>query len=203
VRAEVAAAQRLLPTLNGGVLRTFDGTLLVRDLQLGARWLPARSDTLVVAVEPGVSLPVGSIGADAGPLPTTSGSVDPTLAADLIVGGTALLMAGVQTRLPVVAGRDGLRQGPFARGDVRGAWRAGAVVPWAGLSLLRQAPHADGRGDLWELAAVAGASLELSENTGLGATVRVPLVSDATRPYTLAPGLSVRQVFGRPAGGEH
>ena len=60
------------------------------------------------------------IGATAGPLQTTTGSVDPTLAADLVVGSRAIVMVGGNVRAPVVQGRDQLRQGIFARGDLRG-----------------------------------------------------------------------------------
>jgi len=186
----------VLPTVNAGLLRTAAGPVRVRDLQLGARLLPVRADTLLVAVEPGVSLPTGSIGADAGPLPTTSGSVDPTLKADLVAGARWLGLVGVQGRLPLIEGRDGLRQGAFGRADLRGAVRQGIAVPWLGVSGLRQAPHANGAGALWEVAAIAGVSVELSETTGLGALVRVPLWTDASQRYAVAPGLSVRQVLG-------
>jgi len=183
-------------TLNGGVLRTLAGPVRVRDLQLGARFLPVRTDTLVVAVEPGASLPMGSVGADAGPLPTTTGSIDPTLTADVVAGGTVLGLFGIQSRFPVSDGRDGLRQGAFARADVRGAYRVGRVVPWAGVSGLRQAPDDDGRGALWEVASVAGAAFELSASTGLTVHVRVPVWTDASQRYLVAPGLAVRQVLG-------
>jgi len=197
LRGEIGVTESVLPTINAGLLRTLAGPVLVRDLQLGARTLPVRTADVVLAIEPGLSLPTGSIGADAGPLPTTSGSVDPTLKADLIVGAKVLGLAGVQARFPVIEGRDGLRQGPFARADLRGAVRQGIAVPWLGTSLLRQAPHADGRGDLWEVAVTAGVSIELSDTTGVGALVRVPVWTDATAPYSVAPGLSVRQVLGR------
>jgi len=183
-------------TLNGGILRTLAGPVRVRDLQVGTRFLPVRSDTRVVAVEPAVTVPLGPFSADAGPLPTTTGSVDPTLKADVVAGGTVLGLLGIQSRFPVSDGRDGLRQGAFARADLRGAYRLGRVVPWAGVSGLRQAPHDDGRGALWELASVAGAAFELSESTGLTAHIRVPVWTDASQRYMVAPGLAVRQVLG-------
>jgi len=203
LRGEVAVAPWLLPTLNGGILRTLAGPVRVRDLQLGARLLPVRDDALVIAVEPGLSVPLGSVGADAGPLPTTSGSVDPTLKADVVAGGQVLGLFGVQAQFPIVEGRDGLRQGPFARADLRGALRQGIVVPWLGMSGLRQAPHANGGGSLWELAAVAGAVVEISDTTGLAAQVRVPVWTDATERYWVAPGLAVRQVIGRKVEDAH
>lgn len=203
LRGEVAVTERLWPTVNGGLLRTFTGDLRLRDLQVGARWLPVRGDTLVVAVEPGLSLPLGSVGADAGFLPTTSGSVDPTLKADVVVGAQWLALAGVQARAPVVDGRDGVRQGPFARADLRGAARFGDAVPFVGASVLRQAPHADGRGAFSEVAASAGVSLTLGERTGLGASLRVPLWTDATERYALAPAISLRQVLGKRADDQH
>jgi len=203
LRGEVGVTDSLLPTINAGLLRTLAGPVRVRDLQLGARFLPARSDSLVVAVEPGLSLPLGSIGADAGPLPTTSGSVDPTLKADLIAGGAWLAIAGLQARFPVVDGRDALRQGPFARADLRAARRIGVTVPWLGLSGLRQAAHADGRGSLWELAAIAGVAVHLGDTTSLGALVRVPMWTDATSTYVVAPGLSLRQVIGGAPADAH
>ena len=86
-----------------------------------------------------------------------------------------------------------------ARSDLRGAVRVGMAVPWVGVSGLRQAPHDDGRGSLWEVAAVAGTVLELSDTTGLSAQVRVPLWTDASQPYAVAPGLALRQVLGRKA----
>ena len=184
-------------------MRTLRGDVLPRDVQAGLRWLPVRTDTWVLAVEPGLSFPVGSIGADAGPLPTTSGSVDPTPKADVIAGAKWLALAGVQARLPVVAGRDDLLQGPFARADLRGAVRQGRVVPWVGTSLLRQAPHANGAGALWELSAIGGASIELGETTGLGVTLRVPVWTDASEPYVIAPGLSLRQVLRGGATDTH
>ena len=102
--------------------------------------------------------------------------------------------------MPVVEGRDGRRQGAYARGDLRGAVRVGVAVPWLGVSGLRQAPHTNGRGALWELAAVAGASFDVSKRTGLSAQARVPLWTDASERYVVAPGLSVRHVFGTQGG---
>ena len=201
LRGEVSLAKGVLSTVNGGVLRTLQGDVWVRDVQLGLRLLPFKKDTLLWAIEPGFSVPVGSIGADAGPLPTTSGSVDPTLNSDLVVGAKVLGLLGAQLRVPVVAGRDDLLQGPYARVDLRGALRQGRVVPSLGLSGLRQAPHSNGTGALWELAAVAGASIELGKTTGLGVSLRVPLWTDATERYAVAPGLSLRQVI-RPSKGK-
>ncbi len=198
LRGEVSVAKGVLPTVNAGMLRTMEGQVRVRDLQLGVRWLPVSKDTLLVAVEPGVSVPLGSVGADAGPLPTTSGSVDPTAKADLVAGARVLGLVGVQARAPLAEGRDGLRQGPYARVDLRGGLRQGIAVPWVGVSGLRQAPHGNGAGSLWEVAGIAGVSLSVSETTGVGALVRVPLWSDASEPYWVAPGLSVRQVVGGP-----
>jgi hypothetical protein len=110
---------------------------------------------------------------------------------------------GVQAQFPVVAGRDGVLQGPFARADLRGALRQGIVVPWVGVSGLRQSAQDNGRNGLWELAAVAGAVVEVSDTTGIALQARVPLWTDATQRYWVAPGLAVRQVLGRKAETEH
>jgi hypothetical protein len=165
--------------------------------------VPLRTDTVVLSVEPGVSFPTGSIGASAGPLQTTTGSVDPTLAADLVVGSRAIVMVGGNVRAPVVQGRDQLRQGIFARGDLRGGLRAGDFVPWLGASSLRQTPAANGTGTLSEIAAIAGLWWTPLESSGLGAQVRVPVWTNATELYPFAAGVTWRSVFRAKGKDDH
>ena len=203
VRGELALQERLQLTLGFGGLRSSAGELRLRDTRLGARALAVRRDYLMIAVEPGVTFPTGSIGANAGPLPTTTGSVDPDLLVDAVVGSQVLGMWGAQARVPIVKGRDDLRQGAYLRSDLRLGVRLGHIVPWLGASGLVQMPSTRGNDGLRELAAVGGAWWTVSDVVGLGLQARVPVVTDASQTYPVAVGALCRTVFRARSKEDH
>lgn len=204
VGVEVPLGSRVAVVGWGGVQRHADGSLDPRDATVAALWLPISSPRLMVRLQPGLSIPTGGIGSGLYFTPLSTASVDPWLSADVVYGEGWLGSASLIGRVPLYDGWDRRRQGPFVRGDLRGARRLGFGVAFLGASAVRQAPS-DPVGavpDFAELAATAGAVANLAERWSATAQLRLPLWASAEATRQLSGGLSVRAVLGSRGGGE-
>ncbi len=186
---------------SGGAQRWDSGAVDPRDGRIALGFKPVREAALTLSIEPGVSLPLGSVGAPLGFVPLSTGSVDPWLSATLIGGGAWLGVVSVEGRAPLYAGRDGVVQGPFGRADLLGARRFGTVVPWLGVSTVGRTAGSNDTGAFWEISPVAGATWGFADRWAGSLTLRVPVLGGAE--YAVAGGLSVRAVIGKRASGEH
>ncbi len=176
--------------------RRSDGSVGARDSLLLVPVHVVESATLRVRVVPGVSFPTGSFGEETGFVQLSTGSVDPWLGGDALVGGEWLAGFGVTSRLPVVAGTDGDRQGVYARANARVARRFGAGgAAWLGVSPVTALPSSSGGGDFSELAIIGGVTVPLGEAWALMPRLRVPAWQSAGT-YAASVGLSVSTVFG-------
>lgn len=199
---EVPLWPRLSAVAWGGLQRHTDGSLDPRDATLAALWLPVSSPRLTVRLRPGLSIPTGGIGSGLYFTPLSTASVDPWLSADGVYGEAWLASASLIGRIPLYDGWDRRRQGPFLRGDLRGARRLGFGVAFLGLSAVRQAPS-DPVGsvpDFSELAATAGGVANLSERWSATVQLRLPLWASAEATRQLSGGLGLRAVID-PRGG--
>jgi hypothetical protein len=77
------------------------------------------------------------------------------------------------------------------------------AVPWAGLSVSANAPHSSGNGDFVELAAIAGALINLGDRWASSVQARVPLAGAPGVVYPVAGGLAVSRVFGAREAEHH
>jgi hypothetical protein len=184
-----------------GVHRHADGSFDPRDAVAALTWTPVSRDTLLVRFLPGVNIPTGGVGNGIYTTPLSTASFDPFLTGDVVVGGTWLAGLTGVARVPLYAGWDQIRQGAFLRADLRGARRFGDVVPWLGLSGVRQLPS-DPEGAVpsaTELAATAGGVANLSARWSLTAQLRVSLFVTDDLPRQTSGGLTVRAVVGHPS----
>lgn len=208
LRAEVPFSHRLGASVLGGIQRELDGSIVPRDTIVAATWVPVSTDELSVRLQPGISLPTGGLNRDLLFTPMSTSSFDPWIGADVYYGRAWLVGVSGVARVPVYRGWDLRRQGPFVRGELRGARRMGGWVPSAGLSVARQAPavpdDALNTPDFADLAAVAGALVNISERASVAGMVRAPLWASEGSPRVFAGGATLRWVIGNPPEGhEH
>lgn len=150
----------------------------------------------VIRVHPGVSLPLGSVQEGAAFRPLSTGSVDPWIGSDVMVGGAWLGMGSVQVRAPVYTGSDGRLQGLFVRADARAARRLGASVLWAGVSYARVGADDKGAGSFEEVAGVAGAVVAAGDAWSVSGVTRVPLwIAGRTEDYSFSAGINLQTVL--------
>jgi hypothetical protein len=177
----------------GGVrLPSGDADLLDAWLSVPIRLVD--KDVATIRFAPVLSLPLSGLGSGGVATPSGSGSFDPGAQADGVFGGTWVGTALVQTRVPLVDGRDEVRDGVFVRGDLGIGRRLSGWVPSLGLSALHQGPDANGARGYDELAAQATANISLGRAWGLDAGLRVP-ISDAM--YTVALRVGATWVIGK------
>lgn len=170
----------------------YQGSFNSRDTVVQANFRALDKPSLSWVVSPGASFPTGSAGKGLAFTPLSSGSVDPWLSTDLVVGGTWLAALSAQGRVSLYDGLDGAKQTPYGTVTLRGARRLGRVdaVPSVGVA-------ASGAVDSFsELALNAGIVWAPNERWGLSADLRYPLVAE----YDWAIGLGVRRVFGEGHG---
>ena len=172
------------------------GDLLARDALLLVPVRLVETPTSRVTISPGLNVPIGSIGAGTRFTPLSSGSVDPWLSVDAIAGGSWLGSASLAVRTPLYAGVDGVTQGAFVRGSVRGARRIGTGgAAWVGVSPVVGLADTAGRGGFAEVAATAGGTIPLSTTWALTPRLRVPMWQ-VTSDYTVSLGLALSAVLG-------
>jgi hypothetical protein len=174
-RVDVALGRQWGLHALGGVVRYPWGDVSPRDALVGTRWQFVSKDDVAASLSPRVSLPLGNVSDAFVGQPGATGSVDPALGADLYVGGTWIVALEGSGRVPLYEGADGLRQGPFARGELRGARRVGDWVGALGLGSALGFPAEDGTGGFTEVTAVAAASFAPWKRHALSARVGVPV----------------------------
>ncbi len=201
---EVPVSHTVAAVAWGGVLRRPEGTVEARDATLAALWLPVSRDDLTIRLQPGLSIPTGGLGGGLGFNPLSTASIDPWFAGDLLVGTSWMGGLSVVTRVPLYEGWDGVRQGPFVRGDVRLARRFAKTVAFVGVSGVRQAPGTPARGaDFAEAAVTAGAVVAWGQRWSLTPQLRVPLWASTETARQVSGGLGVRAVVGSPPADHH
>lgn len=183
-----------------GVQRHHGGQIDPRDALLTWRATVFSTDTLTWRVEPGVTIPTGGLGSGLLFTPLSSSSVDPYLSTDLIVGGQLLGVFTARARVPMYDGWDLRRQGPFLRGDARGAYRIGDVIPGAGISALRVLPSdpVGSVADHAELAAMASVVWALHKRWSLAGQTRIPMWVAGDAPLVYSGGLAIRGILVNP-----
>lgn len=196
VRADLSLADRWSAHAIGGVQRYATGALAPRDALVGARALLLSRDDLSISVAPRLSIPVGNVSDTFAFQPGSTGSFDPALGGDLVVGGKVLGVVEGQARWPLYAGADGVRQGPFARGDLRGAVRLGEWVAAVGTSTVLSWPSDVGTRGFTEFAATASASWTPFDRHGFGLQLRAPVWTNGEN-YRLAVALGWSAVWRR------
>lgn len=206
--AEVPLARRFGVTGWGGLQRHADGTIDPRDAVLTATWTPISTPEAVLRVQPGLNIPTGGIGAGLNFTPLSTASFDPFVMVDGVLGSTWLASTTLVGRFPLYEGWDLIRQGPFFRADLRGARRLGDVVPWLGLSGVRQLAS-DPRGaapDFAEIAGTVGAVVNISPRWSLTGQARASIAVTEGTERQVSGGLAARVVVGKVAhepGDEH
>lgn len=199
IGAEVPISSRVGGRALTGVFLDTSGTFSLRDVQLALPVLAVRKPTAVWRIAPGLSLPLGSVSSRYDYTLLTTGSLDPTLTSDLIVGGSWLMLLDGSVRVPLHPGFDRIRQGVYGRTGARVARRLGGGAVAMGLSLGGQQQRGLTSPGFVELAGVASLQAPLNERWGLGIDARVPMwTGDTPSPYLAALSLSVRRVFGEP-----
>ena len=195
-RFELALNPRWSGSFSAAAHRWHDGDLAMRDGLLQGTWQVVDTPTRMVRVHPGLTLPLGAVSSGVAFSPTTTGSFDPWLSADALVGGTWLGGASATVRAPFAAGSDGRRQGLRLRVDVRGARRTSRGVGWVGLSNLVQGPGEVFASTSYGLEAIAGWVFEPTETWSVTALLRVPLLDRTTfgQDYRGAGGLALARV---------
>jgi len=203
---DVAVSHKVAPRLDWGIVRRPDGSVDLRDLRLGSQIVLTDAPTFTVRLQPGVVLPTASAAANYYYTDLSTGSVDPTLAAEAVGGSTWLGSVRVSARVPLYDGADRIRQGPFFGADTRLARRIGSVVPFVGASALRQLPSVPvgAAPDFTEVAATGGVVVAPWDTSSLVPHVRVPLYNPNGLSYGLAVGMVFRTIVGGPPDGhEH
>ena len=200
LRGEVSVGHALGLVAAGGAQRWSNGDLDVRDGLVGLSWAAVTTDKAILRVQPGVGIPVGSVGSSLAFQSLSTGSFDPWVTASAVYGGAWLGLASVEARVPLYAGFDGVRQGWFGRSDLGLARRFSKVVATVGGSAVTRAPGEDPSGAFTELAATAGAVWAPVERWSFSLNARVPFVG--VSHYQFAAGLGVTAVVGK-RGDEH
>lgn len=184
--------------LNLGLQLPANGKVGPRDGELSVVHHLVSTPSLSLQIRPGINLPLGGVGRALSFTPLSTGSFDPTLGVDLVVGGQWMFVASVGGRVPVYAGFDDVRQGAFGQVSLRAAVRAGPAVPWLGVSGAGNLRDDFGGGAFREIAATGGVQVAVHQRWGLSAHARVPLVGGPDgRAYAAAVGLRVNVVVGK------
>ena len=203
---EYALSPRVALDAGFGLQRRSDGSLDPRDATMSVTWRALNTDTLVLNVRPGLSIPTGGLGTGFAFTPLSTASVDPRLRVDAAIGSTWLFLPSFTTRVPVYKGWDDRLQGPFLRGDLRGARRFSDVVPWVGLSLSHQmeGSHPLFTPPMTELAGTVGAFWAIAERWGVSAQGRAPLWVDGAASPIWSASVACRYVIKKtPKADEH
>ena len=198
--AEAPVSTRVSVAGSLGVARDPFGAVGLLDGTLALPVVVREAGTWVARVSPGLSLPIGTVGTGGVATMRSTGSPDPTLSADLAGGDRVVGLGFASVRVPLVAGRDGVRDGTFLRADALGGLRAGRFVPVAGLSVLRQSADALGARSYDELTVVAGSSVHLGSHWGLDLRGRLP-VTGSGAPAAVV--LRATTVLGSPRSSAH
>lgn len=188
-----------------GVQRRTDGTLEARDALVTWRGTLFNSDTFVWRLEPGVTLPTGGLGSQLRFTPLSSASVDPFLSTDVVVGGQMMGVITARARVPIYDGWDLRRQGAFLRSDLRAAYRAGDLVPAAGVSLVRVLPSAPVGAvpDHAEVAVLLSAVWAFHSRWSLASQVRIPAWVIEGAPLVPSGGIALRGILVQPKDPTH
>jgi len=187
-------------TARAGMFRAADNAITARDGQLGAAWFAVAKPAFTLKVRPGVSVPLGGVAAGMEFTMLSSGSFDPVVGVDVMVGGAWLFVTTLEGRVALYPGFDDVLQGPYGRLDLKGARRVGDAVIFAGISGVGQQRYDNGLGAFAEVSPVAGTVISVSERWSLTAQARVPIWTDTTPgPYFVAGGLGVTTVVGKVA----
>ena len=203
-QVQVGLVDRVSVMTRGGAQLGGASGIANRDGFVGAMLGLVESDQLGIALIPGISVPMGRLGAD--PLritPLSSGSVDPWVSARVIGGGAWLGHFELEGRMPLYEGSDGVVQGPFGRVEARGARRVKDAVVFVGASLTGQsgAPGAPG---FWGLAPVAGGVFAWGDTWAFSPSVIVPVAGGPNgRGYHGAAALAVTAVLGKSGDDDH
>lgn len=203
---EVPVSHHVAPVAWFGVQRRADGAFEARDGILAVQIQPVSRPDFGLRIQPGISIPTGGIGGGLTITPLSTGSVDPWLAADAVVGTDWMLGGSMVTRVPIYRGNDGVRQGPFIRGDLRFARRLAYAVPMIGVSAVRQAPGQDMRAgpSFTELAGTLASVFHVGPKWSLTVQGRIPLWLSQGAPRVLSAAVGARWVVGSvPEGHEH
>jgi hypothetical protein len=174
-RLDLAVRDKVSGSFSIGGQRWYDGSFAIRDGFLLAAVDVINEPDRVLRVKPGLTLPIGAVSSGLSVTPLTTGSFDPWLQVDALIGGTWLGGGTLTVRAPVSKGSDGVRQGVRGRVDLKGARRTAKGVGWAGATSVVQ-----GGGELTadtslELSLAGGWVHELNDNWVLGVDGRVPV----------------------------
>jgi hypothetical protein len=197
-RVEGAFTRRLgLSVL--GAAQWMDGDFRVRDAIVAGAWRPTKGSSFTLTVRPGFTLPFAGISETVAFTPLGTRSVDPFLGVDVVGGGAWVGAASAQVQAPLVAGRDGWRQGLYGRLDLRVARRFGQdAVVFTGVSGISRAAGQEPNGNLSEVAWMAGGLYAVSKRVGLNMQVRAPVFMKPARTYNGAVAFGVTYVAGKP-----
>jgi hypothetical protein len=194
LQAYAPLTKRLGATAWVGGVRLPNGDLNALDAWIAAPIRVVDKPEFVLRLAPALSLPLGG-GARGVTSSQGSGSLDPAAQIDAVGGGAWVGIGLAQARVPVVAGRDEVRDGVSLRADAKVGRRLDGWIPSVGLSVLHQSPDADDNRGFDELAAVAGAVVHLGDAWALEASARVPVTGGAE--YWVAGQVGVTYVAGK------
>jgi len=201
IRASTPLTKKVQVRLLTGLFADSAEGFSARDTQLEFPHLVINKPTLQLRLQPGVSLPLGSVSSGLEYTLLTTGSVDPTVGADLAVGGTWLFLAGASGRAPLYAGFDKIRQGLYGRADMRVARRVAGGAVFLGASLAGQRARGLTAPGFVELAPIAGLAVPLDDQWGAELGARVPVWTGAAdRPYYAALRVGLTRVLGKRHG---
>ncbi len=199
LRLQTALSKRTTVMVGSGLLRDSAGDLSMLDTRLNVGLQAVSTDSVVVQLTPGVTLPTGAAGANFYYTELSTASVDPTFSVD-VVGGAAWVGIGqVYARVPLYDGSDLRRQGPYLSVDGRLGRRLDKVVPYLGLGAVRQLPSdpVGASPDFTELYSHTGAVINLADKWSATGTVRLPMWSSQGATYRFAVGASLKTVLGK------
>ncbi len=195
-RFEIAINSRISASLTASGQRWTNGSYALRDGFLDASFDVINEPSRVLRVKPGLTLPLGTVTSDTSFSPMTTGSFDPWLQLEGLVGGTWIGGLNLTLRAPVYRGTDGVRQGTRLRIDAKGARRTARGVGWAGVTSTAQTG-----GEVYDSASIevevaGGWFFDISDRWGLGLDVRIPVYQRTAyrMEYIVAGGLSVTRV---------
>ena len=193
-RLDLALRSRVAGSFTLAAQRWYDGSYAVRDGFLLATIDVVNKPTRVLRVKPGVTLPIGGVSAGLSVTPLTTGSFDPWLQVDALVGGTWIGGATLTVRAPVFEGSDAVRQGVRSRLDLKGARRLGPGVGWFGATGVVQGGGQVRPDSTLELNLAGGWVHELNPSWVLGIDARLPVYFSpnmGSGHYVAALGLTV------------
>lgn len=197
VRVETPLSQAVGLTGTLGLFGSTDGRFSPRDAQFTLPIRLVSEPTVSWTVQPGVSLPLGSVSSGIEYTVLTTSSVDPTLGTTLAVGSTWMGLLDLAVRVPVHKGFDRIRQGAYASADARVARRVAGGAVLAGVAVASQRSNGLTSPGFHEVAAVAGVNLPLGDAWGSRVVARVPIAYDTQR-YVFALQVGATRVVGKP-----